>query len=64
MEFIKRKRLLENYRLRGDSDNYGEILDIKTDSLGNPITNNLGQVVKNTIDIDIFFNLPFDKIRF
>ena len=62
MEYIKRKRLLENYRLRGNSDNYGEILDIKTDSLGNPITNNLSEVVKNTIDIDIFITQNYEDM--
>jgi hypothetical protein len=62
MEFIKRKRLLENYRLRGDSDNYGKILDIKTDSLGNPITNELGEEVTNTIDIDIFITQNYEDM--
>ncbi len=62
MEYIKRKRLLENYTLRGNSSNYGEILDIKTDNLGNPITNDLGDVVKNTINIDIFITQNYEDM--
>ena len=62
MEYIKRKRLLENYRLRGNSANYGEILDIKTDNLGNPITNDLGEEVTNTIDIDIFITQNYEDM--
>ena len=62
MEYIKRKRLLENYTLRGNSSNYGEILNIKTDSLGNPITNDLGEEVKNTIDIDIFITQNYEDM--
>lgn len=62
MEYIKKKRLLENYRLRGKSANYGEILDIKTDNLGNPITNDLGEEVTNTIDIDIFITQNYEDM--
>jgi len=62
MEYIKRKRLLENYRLRGNSSNYGEILDIKTDNLGNPLLDNLGNQVSNTIDVDIFITQNYEDM--
>ncbi|NDB56442.1 hypothetical protein EB169_11540, partial [archaeon] len=62
MQYIKRKRLLENYRLRGNSSNYGEILDIKTDNLGNPLKDSLGNDVTNTIDIDIFITQNYEDM--
>lgn len=62
MQYIKRKRLLENYRLRGNSSNYGEILDKKTDNLGNPLKDSLGNDVTNTIDIDIFITQNYEDM--
>lgn len=62
MEYIKRKRLLENYILRGDSPNYGLILNEKTDDLGNPIKDSLGNNIENTIDIDLFITHNYEDM--